>query len=44
MNHLYPTVKGVSNHKNILYIGNLDQLLKRKITTPIYDIESSDLK
>ena len=44
MNHLYPTVKGVSNHKNILYIGNLDQLLNRKITTPIYDIESSDLK
>ena len=44
MNHLYPTVQVTSNHKNILYIGDLDQLLKREITTPIYDIESSDLK
>lgn len=44
INHLYPTVQVTSNHKNILYIGDLDQLLKREITTPIYDIESSDLK
>ena len=44
INHLYPTVQVTSNHKNILYIGNLDQLLKREITTPIYDIECCDLK
>lgn len=44
MNHLFPTVQVTSNHKNILYIGDLDQLLKREITTPIYDVESGDLK
>lgn len=44
MDHLYPTVHGASKHKKIFAIENLDKLLKRETSAPIYDIESDDFE
>ena len=42
--YLFPPVYEVTSQKERTYLDNFYQILNRKITTPIYDIESDDLK
>ena len=44
IDYFFPPVYGVPSEKKRTNTLNLFHLLHRKITTPIYDIESSDLK